>query len=122
MKLRVACYPQATITLEDVKQGGTLMVSFHNESDQRVGDIISLPFGASGFAAIQDLNIKTEGMKATFYPLGGMKTVEEYLIHQASEHRPLWSVKVQYKLDGKPEIQQLYSKTIAPNKLQTSSN
>ncbi len=117
MALRVACYPEISLELSEITKSGVLMISFLDVNKQRVGDIISLPFTTAGFRPTSDFNIKIEGNKVTCYPLGGMKTIEDYLTHQIAHHAPLWQAQLQYRLDGDARIHELNSFSIKPNNL-----
>ncbi len=117
MSLRAACYPEMSFQINEVTKSGVLMVSFLDVNGQRVGDIISLPFTAAGFRPTSDFNIKIEGNKVTCFPLGGMKTIEDYLTHQIAHHTPLWQVQLQYRLDGDANIHNLNYFSIKPNNL-----
>ncbi len=117
MQRRFASFPLISLTLEDIKKNGKLMISFHDEDRQRQGDITTLPFTTQGFEASQDYNTKVEGNKVTFYPLCGYKLIDDYLLHQVDYHAPLWTIEVRYLIDGDKEPQLLGKTGIYPNKL-----
>ncbi len=108
MELRASHYPVANIRLGEESRGsGMLYVRFTDSDGRPAGDTLYLYYENGNFKQREEVNIRAGGKEARVYVeegfavrARGKRRLNDFNLHCADEHSPLWRVTLSYRPEG----------------------
>lgn len=100
MELRAAYYPVLQMQLGGGDGSGHLLVRFADASGVQKGETVVIAYAKGQFLPARDVNVRTEGNKASAHVELGFHSKDEYLVHKFTESTPLWRVVVTNRPSG----------------------
>lgn len=94
MALRLAYFPQLTLTLTDCTGEGILYVSFRSNTGSPVGGTLHLRYNKDGFLPQHNIGIDAEGNTAVCRIAKGFEFEGEFLAHHMKQGEQLWRAEV----------------------------
>lgn len=114
MELRAAYYPVLQLQLGGGDGRGHLLVRFADASGVQKGETVVIAYEKGQFLPNQDINVCTEGNKASAHVELGFLSQDDYLVHKFTESSPLWRVVVTNRPDGSFDEQYMGYTSVLP--------